>query len=161
MGSRTPFPETHHRGVCSQGAVLSPNSFVSNDKWGFTSGYSPDGLIGDDGQLECKSRNQRLQVRTLVEYSGAGMIDPDFVIQVQTGLLVTERKWCDLVSYCGGLPMVTVRVFPDEKVQGAIIDAASAFEVRVTTLWDSYHANVADVTRRFIPTERKIEQEMI
>ena len=29
---------------------------VTSDKWGFTIGYSPDGLVGDDGLIECKSR---------------------------------------------------------------------------------------------------------
>jgi hypothetical protein len=36
----------------------------------------------------------------------------DFKLQVQGELLVTERKWCDFISYCGGLPMVTMRVEP-------------------------------------------------
>jgi hypothetical protein len=27
------------------------------------------------------------------------------MLQVQGQLLVTERKWCDLICYCGGLPM--------------------------------------------------------
>src|SRR5690606_3118925 len=35
--------------------------FITNDKWGFTIGYSPDGLVGDDGQVECKSRAQKHQ----------------------------------------------------------------------------------------------------
>ena len=77
--------------------------FVTNDRWGFTLGYSPDGLVGEDGLIECKSRNQKYQLRTLIDYVSAGAIDPDFMIQVQTGLMVSERKWCDLVSYCGGL----------------------------------------------------------
>lgn len=135
--------------------------FVTNDRWGFTIGYSPDGLVGDGGQLECKSRNQRLQVRTLIENAPEDTIDPDFVIQVQTGLLVSERKWCDLVSYCGGLPMVTVRVFPIPAVQDAIIAAATKFEARIALLHESYDANVASVTARLIPTERKIVEEMI
>src|ERR1035437_1788635 len=28
--------------------------FMTNDKFGFTIGYSPDALIGEDGQVECK-----------------------------------------------------------------------------------------------------------
>lgn len=140
-------------------APLEAIGFVTNDKWGFTIGYSPDGLVGDDGQIECKSRNQKYQIRTLVDYVSADLIDPDFVIQVQTGLLVTERAWCDLVSYCGGLPMATVRVLPDEKIQTAILSAATAFEARLAVARKTY-ADVLASKARLIPTERKIVQEM-
>lgn len=133
--------------------------FVTNDKWGFTIGYSPDCLVGEDGQVECKSRNQKYQIRTLVDYVSADSIDTDFVIQVQTGLLVSERKWCDLISYCGGLPMATVRVYPDEKIQTAILDAASAFEKRLAEKRAQFDAVLASKAR-LIPTERKIYQEM-
>ncbi len=133
--------------------------FVTNDKWGFTLGYSPDALVGDDGQIECKSRNQKYQVRTIVDYVSAETIDPDFMIQVQTGLLVTERAYCDLVSYCGGLPMATVRVFPDEKIQSAIIGAASQFETKLADKLASFNA-ILKSKARLIPTKRKIIQEM-
>lgn len=134
--------------------------FVTNDKWGFTLGYSPDGLVADDGQVECKSRSQKWQIRTLVDYVFANAIDPDFMIQVQTGLLVTERNWCDLTSYCGGLPMATVRVLPDVKVQEAIIAAATAFEARLAAAKEKFDAVMASQAR-LIPTERKIYEEMI
>ena len=133
--------------------------FVTNNKWGFTLGYSPDGLVGDDGQVECKSRNQKLQIRTLVDYVSADAIDPDFMVQAQTGLMVTERAWCDLISYCGGLPMATVRVFPDEKIQAAILDAASAFEARLAKAYETYQSVIAS-SARLIPTERRIDQEI-
>jgi hypothetical protein len=133
--------------------------FITNDKWGFTIGYSPDGLCGDDGQVECKSRNQKYQIRTLVDYVSADAIDPDFMIQVQTGLMVSERKWCDLVSYCGGLPMATVRVYPDEKIQTAILEAATAFEGRLTAAKEKFDSVLAS-NARLIPTERRIIQEI-
>jgi len=133
--------------------------FVTNDKWGFRIGYSPDGLVGDDGQIECKSRNQKLQIKTLVDYVPNDLIDPDFMIQVQTGLLVTERAWCDLISYCGGLPMATVRVYPDGNVQAAIIEAAAAFEERIAVARQRFDAVLAS-TVRLIPTERKIYEEI-
>ena len=133
--------------------------FVTNDKWGFTIGYSPDVLVGDDGQVECKSRNQKYQIRTLVEYVSGDTIDPDFMIQVQTGLLVSERKWCDLISYCGGLPMATVRVSPDEKIQAAILAAATAFEDRLHAARAKYDTVLVSKAR-LIPTERKIVEEM-
>ena len=132
--------------------------FITNDKFGFTIGYSPDGLIGDDGAIECKSRRQKYQIETIL----ADAMPSDYLIQVQTGLLVSERKWIDFVSYCGGLPMFIKRVYPDPVVQDAIITAAGSFEQRLLAAMEKYGAAIADTDKRLIPTERKIyvEQEM-
>ena len=140
-------------------APIKRVGFITNDKWGFTLGYSPDGLVGDDGLLECKSRAQKYQIRTIVDFVSNETIDPDFMIQVQTGLLVSERDWCDLVSYCGGLPMATVRVFQDAKIQAAIIEAAGAFEARLADKLATFNA-ISQSKARLIPTERKIIQEI-
>lgn len=142
-------------------APVDDVGFVTNDKWGFTIGYSPDGLVGDDGLIECKSRNQKYQVRTFLEHVAGGTIDPDFMIQVQTGLMVTERKWCDLISYCGGLPMATVRVLPDEKIQSAIFDAAKDFECRLAANLSGVKYVIESKKFRLIPTIRKIEEQMV
>jgi len=141
-------------------APVQEVGFITNDKWGFTIGYSPDSLVSDDGLIECKSRNQKNQIRTLVDYVSADTIDPDYMIQCQTGLLVSERKWIDLVSYCGGLPMATVRVFSKPEIQDAIIEAATAFEKRLNEAHEKYEKTIL-LSPRLIPTERKIIQEMI
>ena len=133
--------------------------FVTNNKWGFTLGCSPDGLVGDDGLIECKSRAQKYQVQTIVEYYADGTIPDDFTLQVQGQLLITGREWCDLISYSGGLPMVTMRVEPDRIVQDAIIDAAAKFESRINEVVADWHAAMKSEPR-LIPTERVIEQEM-
>jgi hypothetical protein len=101
--------------------------FITNDKWGFTLGYSPDGLVGDDGQIEVKSRAQKYQMQTILEWG----MPPDFVIQLQTGLLVSERPWCDFISFCGGMPMFPLRIEADDDVQTAIIAAATIFHQKL------------------------------
>ena len=136
-------------------APVEQMGFITNDRWGFTIGGSPDGLVGDDGLIECKSRRQKYQIETLAALA----MPDDYWIQVQTLLLVTERQWCDFISYSGGLPMVTLRVLPDEKVQAAIVDAATAFEERVALRVAQYRDTLAS-SARLIPTERRIEQEM-
>jgi predicted phage-related endonuclease len=128
--------------------------FVTNDAWGFTLGYSPDGIIGDNGLIECKSRRQKYQVQTIASC----MVPDEHVLQCQTGLLVTGREWIDFISYCGGLPMAVIRVEPDPDIQAAIIAAATAFEAQVAAQINDFYANVARCG--FIATERKIEQEM-
>jgi putative phage-type endonuclease len=136
-------------------APVEEVGFITNDRWGFTLGYSPDGLVGDDGLIECKSRRAKYQVETLVN----GEMPIDYALQVQTGLLVSERKWIDFVSYSGGLPMVTIRVTPDYEVRDAILKAARTFETKLAEKLERYRATLQSEAR-LIPTERRIEQEM-
>lgn len=141
-------------------APVKTCGFVTNDRWGFTLGCSPDGLVGDDGLIECKSRDQRFQVQTIVEHYVDGTPPADFMLQIQGQLLVTERKWCDLISYSGGLPMLTMRIFPDGAIQDAIIEAAAKFEARINEVVADFHAALASEPR-LIPTERTVEEEMV
>jgi predicted phage-related endonuclease len=135
-------------------AMTDEMGFIVNDKWGFSIGYSPDGLVGRDGQIECKSRRQKFQIQTIA----CGEIPAEYILQLQTGLLVSEREWCDFISYSGGLPMFIRRVYPDEVVQNAIIEAASIFEGQVAGQLSKYRD--AMVVHGYIPTERRVEQEM-
>lgn len=142
-------------------APVTDMGFIVNRKWGFAIGYSPDGLVGDDGLIECKSRRQKFQVQTIVEHVATGglTIPAEHVLQCQTGLLVSERKWLDFVSYCGGLPMCVIRVWPDEKVQAAILEAAADFETKLADKLAAWGAALTS-DARLIPTERRVEQEM-
>lgn len=134
-------------------APVTDMGFVTNDEWGFTIGYSPDGLVGDDGQVEFKSKKQKLHVETVL----GGVVPVEHMLQVQTGLLVTGRKWCDFGSYCGGLPFFVARAFPDDAIHDAIINAAEAFEQRLSEKLIQYERAVAGL----IPTERKKYEEII
>jgi YqaJ-like viral recombinase domain len=134
--------------------------FIENDEWGFTIGYSPDGLIGDDGLIEGKSRNQALQFQSIVECIARDKVPEEHVIQVQTGLLVSRRKWLDYISYCGGLYMATIRVFPDLEYQRAIIEAATAFEAKVQEKLGIWEKFVISKDARLIKTERRIVEDM-
>ena len=136
-------------------APVQQTGFVTNDKWGFTIGYSPDGLVGDDGAIEAKSRAPKYQVQTIADNE----VPADFVIQLQTGLLVTEREWIDFISYSGGLPVFVKRVEADPDIQAAIVAAATAFEARLAEKEQEYHATLAGMPK-VIETERRIDQEM-
>lgn len=139
-------------------AATEAAGFITNDKWGFTLGYSPDALVGADGLVEVKSRRQKYQIETFVVHVPAGTIPADFLIQVQTGLLVSERSWCDLVSYSGGLPMAVIRAFPDEAVQAGILAAAQGFEERIAAAFDQYRDAIA--TSKAVKTKR-IPREIV
>jgi hypothetical protein len=135
---------------------VTETGFVTNDKWGFTLGYSPDGQVANPGLIECKSRVQKYQIQTIVE----DKVPSEFMMQLQTGLLVTEREWIDFISYSGGLPMYVKRVYPDAEIQAAIIDAATAFETKLAENMTAYKAALAAMPV-LIETERDVEEEMM
>lgn len=98
--------------------------FMVRDDWGFPIGFSPDGLVGDEGLIEIKSRKPKEQLVTVV----AGEVPAENMAQIQCGLLVSGRQWCDYVSFAGGMPLWRTRVEPDERWHEAIVIAVDAFE---------------------------------
>jgi hypothetical protein len=106
--------------------------------------------------IECKSRRQKYQIQTIAEHLPAGAIPDEYVLQVQTGLLVTQRQWIDFVSYSGGLPMCVIRVLPDLAIQAAIVNAATNAEKQIAEKVAAYEKN----SRGLFETERRIETEM-
>lgn len=141
-------------------APVETVGFITNSRHGFTLGYSPDGrIVGQNAGIEAKSRRQKYQIQTLIEHVLAGTIPDDYAIQCQTGLLVSEWEFIDFLSYCGGLHMPVIRVFPDPVVQDAILNAAGEFERRLSQKLELYHEALAS-DARLVATERVIEQEM-
>lgn len=58
-------------------------------------GGSPDGLVGDDGMIEIKCPNST----THIEYILAGKAPTKYTAQIQGLLWITDRKWCDFISF--------------------------------------------------------------
>lgn len=126
--------------------------FMTEDRWGFAIGYSPDGLVGDDGLIEIKSRRQKKQLETIT----SDTVPLENMAQLQCGLLVSGRDWIDYVSYCGGMPLYVRRVRPIDKWFDAIIAAVKAFEANATELIATYKDSITGLH----PTERAIDQEI-
>jgi len=78
-------------------------------------GASPDGLIGEDGLIEIKCPNSA----THIEYLKGKSLPKEYKAQVQGQLWITDRKWCDFVSYDPRMPanlqLFIVRVERDEE----------------------------------------------
>lgn len=131
--------------------------FVTNDRLGFPMGCSPDWLVGEEGGAQCKSRCQALQMEAIV----TGQVPDKAMLQIQTELFVTQRKWWDYVSYSGGMVMKTIRVEPIQKTQDAIEKAATDFEENLQKMMKVY-ADMTAADDTLIPTERRNpEQEMM
>lgn len=134
--------------------------FITNTRHGFTLGASPDWLVGADGGAENKSRSQRFQVQTTVECAAQGTIPAEFMLQVQTQLLVTERAWWDFCSFSNGMHMTVTRVYPNAEIHSRIIEAARTFEASVSDAMQAYRAHIATSDRVFA-TEWKERLEVL
>lgn len=88
-------------------------------------GASPDRLVGEDGLLEIKCPSPDAHVRYLL-FPDKG-VDEVYKVQVLGQLYVTERTWCDVVSYHPELPSVIVRVERDEEYIAKLDAALHAF----------------------------------
>jgi putative phage-type endonuclease len=128
--------------------------FVTAEFEGVTIGYSPDGLVGDDGLIEVKSPRRKTHLRSLL----TDEVPTEYLPQVQTGLAVTGRLWCDFISYAPGLPLFRKRCERNGPVIGRLIDAAKAAEIMMR-LWMQDYANAA---ARFPATDPiQPEQEIV
>ena len=63
-------------------------------------GASPDGFVGKDGLLEIKCPNTETHLDSFLNDE----VDQNYIYQMQTQMMCTDRKWCDFVSYDDRLP---------------------------------------------------------
>jgi putative phage-type endonuclease len=77
-------------------------------------GASPDGLVGDYGQLEIKCPNTATHIDTLLTQTVPGK----YITQMQWQMACTGRQWCDFVSFdprmSDGLQLFVKRVQRDD-----------------------------------------------
>jgi len=119
-------------------APVTEMGFIVAEGYGYQIGYSPDGMVDTDGLIEIKSRRQKAQLATIL----AGEVPLENMAQIQCGLLVTSREWCDYVSFCGGMPLYVKRVFPDKQWLNAIVLAVETFEEAAAEMVAKYQAAV-------------------
>ena len=81
---------------------------TTDDGW---IGASPDRMVGDDGIVEVKCPAPHTHIGYLLKNELPG----GYRAQVQGQLMVTERQWCDWISYHPDMPTVVVRVYRDEE----------------------------------------------
>ena len=97
-------------------------------------GCSPDGLVGEDGTLEIKCP---FNTNNMVEYMFDGPIPNNYYAQIQGGLWILDRKWCDFVVYDpriknAELRMHVRRIYRDEifieKLKASVDTALKYYE---------------------------------
>jgi putative phage-type endonuclease len=113
----------------ASGNIVQPSGFVLHPtiKW---LGASPDGLIDADGLVEIKCLNAANHIAML---QGAG--HSKYIDQVQTQLMCTGRKWCDLSFWHPDFPehlqLKVIRIEADANCQNHIHQDAIAFLIEV------------------------------
>jgi len=136
---RGTLDEPYARDIYSEHyAPVTEIGFMVLESYGQRLGYSPDGLVGEDGLIEIKSRRQKKQLATIL----ADEVPAENMAQIQCGLMVSGRKWLDYVSYCGGMPLYVKRVFPDKKWFDAIAEAVDQFETAAAEMLTTYTAAI-------------------
>jgi hypothetical protein len=127
------------------GADVKPGGFVTTDDG--LIGCSPDGLIGENGDLELKCP----LIQTQVKYALTGEIDEAYMAQLQGRLMIHGREWVDIYPYHPLLRIPAVRVCRDE----AFISALSA---ALREFLDLMLAKREELNERFGPFVRMAPQ---
>jgi len=58
-------------------------------------GYSPDGLVGENGLIEIKAPRKSKHLETIFKNE----VPLEHIAQIQGGLYLSNRKWLDFISY--------------------------------------------------------------
>lgn len=115
-------------------APVEEVAFMVRDFDGTQLGFSPDGLVGDTGFIEIKTRIPKIHINTIM----SDQIPSANLAQLHTGLLVTGREWADYISYSPGMHLWTKRVYPDTAWKAVIIEALLQAEKDIQLLVNEY-----------------------
>lgn len=83
------------------GTRVTEVGFIELDEF---TGCSPDGLVGDDGLIEVKCKNDANFVRHMVDK----VIDSEHNWQMQMNMWVSGRQWCDYIIFNENFPKTTI-----------------------------------------------------
>jgi len=97
-------------------------------------GCSPDRLVGEDGLVEIKCPNDKNYFKFLLE--GEKAISTDYMAQMQMQMLITGRKWCDMVAYNPNFEksIFIHRVFVDEDKHAKLLEGFKSAEGKIKAI---------------------------
>lgn len=103
------------------GALVEEVSLILTDDERF--GYSSDGLIDDDGMVEIKCPLACDKIGQV--WASPETAHLEYIDQINGGLWITGRQWCDLVVYCPwleseGKDLFVKRIYRDEEAIAAL-----------------------------------------
>lgn len=127
-------------------------------------GYSTDGLVDDDGLIEIKAPVDSIKIRDMWLTGDTSEYDH----QMQGGMWVTGRKWCDFIMYVPDLAPVgkdlfVKRVFRDDGFIDVMVQQLNQFEKLVSAneaIWREGYVAPAAQAMPEIPEEEPDFQEV-
>jgi len=118
------IPENYESNYMKDGKDLEPfareryelETFNSVNQVGFIEysewfGYSPDGLVDENGLIEIKCP----KFSTLIDFALTKKIQKEYDYQIQGGLFVSEREWCDFVMFHPKMQLLITRIYRNEE----------------------------------------------
>lgn len=116
------------------GLTVTQCGFMAREEQHWKLGLSPDGLVGNDGLIEIKSRRPKGQLKTAL----LDGIPAEHMAQCQAAMVVSGRSWVDYVSFAGGMRLIVKRVRPNGDWRRAIVQAVKQFEENARELQRQY-----------------------
>lgn len=96
----------------ARGEAVEQVGFCLHDR--LRCGVSPDGLVGSSGLIEIKCPTQKVHYEYLLRSNEP----PEYRAQIMGQLWVTEREWCDFVTFNPDFPELSrlgiKRIYRDE-----------------------------------------------
>jgi putative phage-type endonuclease len=117
-------PEAIHEYELSKMVKVDQVGYILNSDYKYA-GYSPDGLVGEDGLIEVKCPGNSEFMRQII----TNEIPKQYFCQMQWGMFISGRKWCDYVVYN-----------PDYHKSPLYIDRVDRIEKTIETLKANYLA---------------------
>lgn len=92
-------------------------------------GYSTDGLVDDDGLIEIKAPIDSAKILAMLRTGDVS----EYMHQMQGGMWITGRKWCDFIMYVPDLESVgkdlyVKRIFRNEEFIDAMVQQLWRFQ---------------------------------
>jgi hypothetical protein len=106
-------------------------SFIDCGTWG----ASPDGLVGDNGAIEIKSRIGSVQAETIL----ADEVPSGNLAQIHGVLLASDRQWLDYVSYSPNMPLFVKRV-----------ERSAEWDSRITAALEMFNAELEATVQKIL-----------
>ena len=75
------------------GVMVDETGVILTDDRAF--GYSTDGFVGTDGMIEVKTPLNSLKIARMIQTGDVS----EYIHQIQGGMWISGRKWCDFVMY--------------------------------------------------------------
>lgn len=98
--------------------------FITDDEISMVGGASPDGAVGEDGNIEVKCFDDVKHFKIVVDFNKTGSFDVEsgYLWQVQMQMLFTGTKWTDFIAFNPNFKqsILIKRILPDLEMQSKI-----------------------------------------